>query len=100
MRPALSENQREVLRIMFYCHFESPFKQPWIIPMDVGGFNGSHHSGTLRTLAGRGLVNHKQRGHQDPPPGENGEKIFRGRGSKCYRLSPEGSELVKSGRIG
>jgi hypothetical protein len=99
VKPPLSENQREVMRLMFYCQFESSFKQPWVIPMDIGGYNGSHHSNTIRSLVNRGLVNHKQRGHKDPPVGENGEKIFGGRGSKCYRLSPAGIEMVTSGRI-
>jgi hypothetical protein len=99
VRPTFSENQREVLELMFYCHFESSFKQTWVTPLDIGGYNGSHHSNTLRSLANRGLVNYKQRGQKDPPIGENAKKVWAGRGSKCYRLSPEGIELVKTGRI-
>jgi hypothetical protein len=34
----------------------------WWRPMDLGGHDGSHHSGTLRRLVKKGLVKRRRRG--------------------------------------
>jgi len=86
----LTPNQIEVLRTLERSNHLSSYPEPWCTPMDLGGSNGSHHSGTLHALAKKGLVQFKQRGGEDPPPGENGRKIWAGRGSKVYRITDAG----------
>jgi len=51
--PEISDRDREVLR-------EIAWYGGWARPMDVGARDGSHHSATLRKLAGRGLVERKK----------------------------------------
>lgn len=92
----LTEAQREVLETLEFSHYRSSVPQKWCTPLDVGGYNGSHHSYTLTTLARKGLVQSKQRGDpNDPPDGENGKKIWRGRGSKCYRITEAGRAALE-----
>jgi predicted ArsR family transcriptional regulator len=69
----------------------------WATPLDLGAHNGSHHSGCLAALAAKGLVQFKQRSDPDNPPwGTNGRKRWRGRGSKCYRITPAGRQALSS----
>ena len=86
----LSEAQRDVLEALDYANHKSSYPVKWCTPLDIGGGNGSHHSGTLAALAKKGLVQFKQRGGSEPLAGENGRKFFAGRGSKCYRITPAG----------
>lgn len=37
-------------------------KEGWVMPMDCGGYNGSHHSYTLHKLSKRGLCDRKKYG--------------------------------------
>jgi len=68
----------------------------WERPIDCGGMNGSHHSNTLTKLAARGLVQFKQRGHADPPEGQNGENGRKSRrGAKVYRITPRGRSVYE-----
>ncbi len=38
------------------------YRDGWVMPMDCGGSNGSHHSYTLHKLAKRGLCDRKKYG--------------------------------------
>lgn len=53
----------------------------WARPLDCGGTNGSHHSQTLSKLARHGLAEQKKRGGFS-------------RGSKVYRITSKGREIV------
>lgn len=76
---SLTERQIEVLR-------QFGFEAGWLRPMDLGGRDGSNHSGILARLEGRGLVESRQR--------SGGDGGARRRGSKVYRLTAAGrSEL-------
>jgi hypothetical protein len=86
----LTPNQIDVLESLEWANIRSSYPLQWARPLDLGATNSSHHSATLAALAKKGLVQFKQRGEADPPPGENGRKRFRTRGSKCYRITPEG----------
>lgn len=85
----LTDNQRDVLGMLGHSTTSG-----WSTPLELGGHNGSHHSGTLNALARKGLVQFKQRHEPDPPPGENGAKRWRGRGSKSYRITPAGRKAL------
>jgi hypothetical protein len=50
----LTENELEVLLAM-------QGSNEWLRPMDVGAWDSSHHSGTLKRLAAKGLVLRKRR---------------------------------------
>lgn len=56
----LTENQREVLANAEFSARERP--ELWWRPMDLGGFDASHHSATAGTLAKRGLLERRDRG--------------------------------------
>jgi hypothetical protein len=86
----LTPNQREALEGLDFANHRSLYPRKWVQPMDIGGTNGSHHSGSLNALAKKGLVQFKQRGGEDPPDGENGRKIWAGRGAKVYRIRAAG----------
>lgn len=88
--PRMTPNQIDILQSLRYVRYQSSYLREWVTPLDIGASNGSHHSGTLDRLAKKGLVRFKQRGAADPPAGENGGKIWRGRGSKCYQITPAG----------
>lgn len=92
----LTNNQREVLTTLEWANHKSRYPQEWCTPLDLGGFNGSHHSNTLAALAKKGLVQFKQRGALDPSDWESRRKIWRGRGSKCYRITPDGRVALAS----
>ena len=96
----LTENQIEVMNELYASIGLFPDRRGWCTPLELGGSNGSHHSGTLNALARKGMVQFKQRHRDDPPDGENGGKRFAGRGSKCYRLTPAGIEWIKTWREG
>lgn len=85
----------EVLQSLRYSRYIAVVPREWVRPLDIGATNGSHHSGTLNRLAERGLVRYKQRGAAEPPPGENGGKIWRGRGAKCYQITPAGLAVLE-----
>ncbi|UTU07954.1 hypothetical protein CcrC1_gp268c [Caulobacter phage C1] len=83
----LTERDLDTLNELAPLWRDDPIK--WHTTQEVGGTNGSHHSGTLAKLAKRGLVDFCQRGHVNLPEYLN--KTFRGRkGSKVYRLSEAG----------
>ena len=63
----LTETQFEVL-----CQFGA--ETGWLRPMDLGGRNGSNHSGVLAALERRGLVESRQR---SGAPGYRGSKVYR-----------------------
>ncbi len=54
----------------------------WMMPMDCGGFNGSHHSYTLHKLAARGLCELKKYGNR------------REKGSCRYRFNAAGYDFL------
>ncbi len=84
MSGKLTEAQREVLdsldswRLM---HIDSGTSE-WARPMDVGGSNGSHHSGTLAALVRKGLAERQQR------------SAWMSRGSWVYRITPAGRSIL------
>jgi hypothetical protein len=54
----------------------------WMIPLDLGGGNGSPHSYRLRRMVKAGWVETRQRfsgdaADIDPPPGARGSRIYR-----------------------
>lgn len=59
-----TEKELEVLRAL------APWKRDpeprWHVPMDMGSWDGSHHSNTARRLAERGLVEMRRRGIGEP----------------------------------
>lgn len=61
-----------------------PDRGGWVMPMDCGGFNGSHHSKTLAKLASRGLCERKKYG---------GPRV---KGSCRYRISEAGKAFLKA----
>lgn len=82
----LKDHEVEVLGGLEY---ELRAKYPWredrfARPLDIGGYNGSHHSATLRTLVRRGWVERQRR------PGLHSG----GRGSYVYRLTEAGQEAL------
>lgn len=58
-------------------------KDGWVMPMDCGGSNGSHHSYTLHKLAKRGLCDRKKYGGP------------RDKGSCRYRINDAGRTFLK-----
>lgn len=101
----LTPNQEEVL-----LNLEA---ERFLMPMEFGGYNGSHHSQTAIALSRKGLVQRVLRGHTRDPralAGENLEakrriepKIYVGepdkywtpKGSYVYRLTPKGREIAE-----
>ena len=57
-------------------------KEGWVMPMDCGGTNGSHHSYTLSKLAKRGLCDRKKYGGR------------REKGSCRYRINDAGRAFL------
>lgn len=92
---SLTELQRDLMLALHWVNYGSSYPQAWCRPMDLGASNGSHHSGTLQALARKGLVRFKQRRGEEPPEGENGRKLWRGRGSKSYQVTPAGRLSVE-----
>lgn len=93
----MTANHIEVLSVLEFVNHHPDYPREWCTPLDIGGHNGSHHSGTLATLARRGLVQFKQRWHKDPEPGKNGVSGRRlTRGSKCYRITPAGRSALST----
>ncbi len=91
----LTANQREVLAELEFANIRARYPLAWCRPLDVGASNGSHHSATLHALVKKGLVQFKQRGSRDPDGWESSErKLFRSRGSKCYRITPAGRRAI------
>lgn len=60
----------------------------WLTPIFCGGTDSSHHSGTLRSLVKRGLVERKRRQRMGLAPAA--------RSSFLYRITPRG--CVKIGK--
>lgn len=96
----LTPNDVEVLEELEYTNHKSSHPMPWARPMDIGASNGSFHSNTLNKLANQkpALVQFKQRGHEDPPDGENGKKVWATRGAKVYRITPLGRLILEAHR--
>lgn len=59
------------------------YRDGWVMPMDCGGWNGSHHSYTLHKLAKRGLCDRMKLGG----PHE--------KGSCRYRINAAGRRLLQ-----
>jgi hypothetical protein len=59
------------------------YKDGWVMPMDCGGSNGSHHSYTLHKLAKRGLCDRKKYGGKHD------------KGSCRYRINVNGTVFLK-----
>lgn len=58
-------------------------REGWVMPMDCGGFNGSHHSYTLAKLAKRGLAERYKFGNK------------REKGSCRYRANEAGRMYLR-----
>lgn len=83
MKKPLTERDYEVLREL-RAYGRSPYANSrGAHPMDVGGYNGSHHSGTLNKLVRHGLVSRSY----PPRPGQ--------RGSQRYKLTEEGVRVTE-----
>lgn len=91
----LTERDFEILSYLAPMFRDEPVK--WHTPLEIGASNGSHHSATLAKLAKRGLVDFKQRGGGEDRI--NAPSLFRGRGSKTYRIS-EGGLAEREARFG
>lgn len=63
-------------------YLELDLKDGWVMPMDCGGTNGSHHSYTLAKLAKRGLCDRKKYGSA------------RSKGSCRYRMNDTGRAFL------
>jgi hypothetical protein len=63
---------------------QSNYRDGWVMPVDCGGFNGSHHSYTLSKLARRGLCDRKKYGNR------------REKGSCRYRINDAGREFLQA----
>lgn len=59
------------------------YRDGWVMPMDCGGSNGSHHSYTLHKLAKRGLCERKKYG------------THFGKGSCRYRINQAGRDYLE-----
>lgn len=62
------------------------WREGWVMPMDCGGSNGSHHSYTLHKLAKRGLCDRKKYGNR------------REKGSCRYRINDAGRTFLDACR--
>lgn len=62
--------------------------EDWVKPLDLGSWNGSHHSATLRKLAGRGLVEASRK------PMRNGC-----RPGIRYRITGAGRDAIAQARL-
>lgn len=78
-RRKLTENQREVLDALVMSG------QPWHRLMDIGAWNGSHHSTTVRQLARAGLAECRVVGGSMTVT----RKTYR------YRATTEGKKLIQ-----
>jgi len=96
----LTPNDIDVLETLDWANHLSSHPLKWVTPLEIGGSDGSYHSYTLNKLAKlkNPLVQFKQRGHEDPPDGENGKKIWATRGSKVYRITPLGRLVIEAHR--
>jgi DNA-binding MarR family transcriptional regulator len=83
MTKPLTERDYEVLREL-RAYERSPYRNSrGAHPMDVGGYNGSHHSGTLNKLVRHGLVSRSY-----PPRAGH-------RGSQRYKLTEKGMRVTE-----
>jgi hypothetical protein len=62
------------------------YRDGWVMPMDCGGFNGSHHSYTLHKLARSGVCDMIKYGNK------------REKGSCRYRINDLGRRRLKEWR--
>lgn len=82
----LTEKQLEVLRELAHIrtsHAITRRRDGFATPMEFGGTNGSHHSGTATALARKGLVERKEL----KIPGD-------ARGSCAYRITDAGLAAI------
>lgn len=80
----LTDSQRDVLLSLEFFHrnvADVGYPDRRARPMDVGGTDCSHHSGTLKALAKKGLVDRHKRGGR--------------RGACTYALTDAGREVLK-----
>lgn len=94
----LNERDREVLgELDAACrnYLETTGKD-WVQPMDCGGSDSTDHSYRLSKLVRLGLAQSKQRHGPEPAEGESeGRRLFRGRGSKSYRITEAGRKALE-----
>ena len=93
----LTARQRDVLDSLAIYGGDS---REWARPMDIGARDGSHHTGTLRTLIRKKLVERRLRG----------SLINQIRGGDCYeawakvkkrsRSAPRGSYVYRLTKLG
>jgi len=83
MKP-LTERDHDILTALAaYARTTYPWRKQHARPLDLGGWNGSHHSGTLNKLVRRGLVARSR------PP------IAGRKGSQRYWLTDAGRAAVE-----
>lgn len=63
-------------------YLQYDLKDGWVMPMDCGGSNGSHHSYTLHKLSKRGLCDRIKYGNR------------REKGSCRYRINDDGRNFL------
>lgn len=68
-------------------HVRLNYREGWVMPLDCGGSNGSHHSYTLHKLAKRGLCDRKKYGGR------------RDKGSCRYRINDAGTAFLAERRM-
>ena len=92
----MTENEIECLEALVAINDHPRFPMKWARPLDLGGSNGSHHSGTLNRLAQKGLVNFRFREGVEPPEWENGQRFCASRGATTYRITPAGRAALSA----
>lgn len=103
MDKRLTPNQIEVLRELQGCDrmksggrywtYPDGTKARMFMPMEFGGSNGSHHSGTAKALAIRGFVDRMKASHAGISL--NNFKS-RAKGSCHYRITEAGAEALSA----
>lgn len=87
----MTDNEREVLIELDACKRRGP---EWARPMDLGGRDASHHSGTLKRLVAQGLAATRQYGGEAATGPGAWEKTKVWRGARVYRITPEGHRAI------
>lgn len=83
----LAERPSQCSRKLGWDGIDPKISGHWAAPMDFGGSDGSHHSGTARWLAKKGLIDRYKNGKVN---------VFnsRNKGSCCYRINSAGLALL------
>lgn len=95
----MNERERELLvELKSWLDDTDHGRKGWVTPMQVGGRDSSHHSATLRTLVGRGLVEVRQTGGTVIATGRDAFAQTKPRhmirGSRRYRITKAGIEAL------